>query len=204
MENEIISMKPGFERNVTRHTKQVIYLQQLVERLKEYGLTATFGDIKDLINNGSALYEQAEQTVKSNAGMFKLPAAKDKFIQENTEVLRNVIDGAKKEINRILAVDSMNPLSIDAFEIKKGIVSISETWVEQLKEQHTIRMTPEREKALELIQNVEVAIKELNDFVKDNRYFGAGIKVPGDGKRCLMLLSDDGKISVQTNELEFV
>ena len=204
MEKEVIKIKPEWLTIQTRHADKCNDLQLVVEKMTESGLTVTLGDVKDLINYGTALYSQVDQTVKSNAGMFKLPAAREKFISENTEVLRNVIDEAKNDIYRILAIESQKPLSIDAFVIKKGVVSISEVWVAELKESHTIYVTEPRLKALELINNVEVAIKALNDFVKDNRYFGSGIKIPGDGKRCLILLSDDGKVIVQTDELEFV
>ena len=201
---KIIRIDPQWEQKLKRHADKVIDLQRLVNELTENGLTVTFGDIRDLINNGTALYEQVEQTVKSNAGIFKLPAARKKFIEENVEVLQNVIVEAKKEINRILAVNSMNPMNIEAFDLKKGIVSISNDWVEQMKESHIIRATPAREKALELIHNVEEAIKELNDFVKDNKYFGNGVSTFSDTRRNLVWLSGNGDVNVNIDALEFI
>lgn len=201
---KIFSINPEWEQIMKRHADKCNDLQQVVNELTENGLTVTFGDIKDLINNGSALYQQVEQTVKSNAGIFKLPAAKAKFITENTEILQNVIDEAKKEINRILAVNSIRPLSFDAYEIRKGMVAISDAWVQNLKESHTLRMTSEREKALELIQNVEVAIEQLNQLVKDNKFFGTGITTSQDSRRSLMWLSGDGVIHINIDELEFI
>ena len=204
MEKEIIKIKPEWETILKRHADKCNDLQQVVNELTENGLTVTFGDIRDLINNGTALYEQVEQTVKSNAGIFKLPAARKKFIEENVEILQKVIDEAKKEINRILAVDSMQPLTFEAYEIRKGMVAISDAWVSELKESHTLRMTPEREKALELIHNVEEAIKNLNDLVKDNPNFGIGITTSQDSRRSLMWLSVDGAVHINIDELEFI
>ena len=204
MEKEVIKIKPEWETILKRHADRIFDIQQVANELTENGLSVTFGDIKDLINNGSALYDQVEQTVKSNAGIFKLPAARVKFITENTEILQNVLDEAKKEINRILAVGSMNPLTIEGFDLKKGIVSISEAWVQNLKKSFTIQTSDEREKALELIKNVEVAIKQLNDFVKPNPYFGTGITTSQDSRRSLMWLSGDGAVHINIDELEFI
>lgn len=205
MEKEkVIKIKPEWEVVLKRHETKRNDLQRVVNKLTESGLTVTYGDIKDLINNGTAFYEQVEQTVKSNAGIFKLPAAHQKFIEENTEVLRTEIVAAKKDIYRILAVDSTNPLTIDAYEIRKGVVAISDAWTEQLKESHTIRATEEREKAIELINNVEVAIKQLNDLVKDNPHFGCGITTSQDTRRCLMWISGDGNVHITDDALEFV
>ena len=201
---EAIKIKPQWQTIQKRHEDKCNDLQQVVNKLTESGLTVTYGDIRDLINNGTALYGQVEQTVKSSAGIFKLPAARQKFIEENTEVLRMAIVEAKKDIYRILAIESSNPLAIEAYDIRKGIVAISEQWVEELKESHTIRSTDEREKALELIHNVEVAIKQLNDLVKDNPHFGAGITTSQDARRSLMWLSGDGDVHIETDALEFI
>lgn len=201
---EVIKIKPQWQTIQKRHEDKCNDLQQVVNKLTESGLTVTYGDIKDLINNGTALYGQVEQTVRSNAGIFKLPAARQKFIEENTEVLRMAIAEAKKDIYRILAIESTNPLAIEAYDIRKGTVAISEQWVEELKESHTIRSTDDREKALELIHNVEVSIKQLNDFVKANPHFGTGITTSLDTRRCLMWLSGDGDVHIDHDAIEFI
>lgn len=201
---EAIKIKPQWQTIQKRHEDKCNDLQQVVSKLTESGLTVTYGDIKDLINKGTALYSQVEQAVKSNAGIFKLPVARQKFIEENTEVLRTAIVEARKDIYRILAIESQNPLTIDAYDIRKGSVAVSEQWVEELKESHTIRSTDDREKALELIHNVEVSVKQLNDFVKDNPHFGAGITSSQDTRRCLMWLSGDGDVHIDHDALEFV
>jgi len=197
---EAIKIKPEWETVLRRHANKCNDLQQVVNKLTENGLTVTFGDIKDLINHGTALYDQVEQTVKSNAGMFKLPAARQKFIEENTEVLRNVIVEAKKEIDRILRF----PMTIQGFEIRKSTVSISDKWVEELKESHTIHSTDEREKALELIHSVSEAINNLNAFVANNKYFGAGISSSQDTRRHLMFIRGDGSVHIDIDALEFI
>lgn len=201
---DAIKIKPEWETILRKHENKCNDLQQVVNKLTESGLIITRGDIRDLINRGTALYNQVEQTVKSNAGIFKLPAARKKFIDENTMELRNVIDEAKKDIFRILAIESMNPLAIEAFEIRKGSVTISEQWVVELKESHTIHSTDSREQALELIHSAEEAINNLNAFVADNKYFGAGITSSQDQRRRLMFIRGDGSIHVDIDALEFI
>ena len=168
------------------------------------GLTVTTGDLKDLINNGTALYDQIKQTVKSNAGMFKLPVVREKFISENVEALQHVVSETKIKINRILAAGSMNPMTIEAFAVKNGLVSVSAEWIEQLEQSHTIYSTPEREKAIELIANVEVAIKNLNDHLKGNQFFRSGISIDGNNYRCLLRLSANGELYTHLEAIEFV
>jgi hypothetical protein len=201
---KVVFIKTDWTFILKRHEVKSNDIQQVIKNLTESGLTVTIGDLRDLINNGSALYEQAKSKAKGNSSIFSLPAAREKFIDENVEALENVINQAKKDLYRILAIEGMMTLSIDAYVVKNGIVSISDEWVEQLKESHTIRSTPEREKAVELIQNVEDAIKQLNDFVADNKYFGAGILTFQDNRRCLCRLSGDGELIKCDESIEFI
>lgn len=201
--NEIIKIKPEWESICRRHTSKVDDLQRVVNELVDVGLKVAFGDVQDLLNNGTALYEQAEQAAKSNASIFTLPAAKRKFIDENTQLLQDCILKSKKELTRILALEQLNPLSIEAFEIGKGVVSISATWIEKLKESHTIQTSESREKALELMGNVEAAIQELNDFVKDNKYFYKGFSTPNE-RRSLLTVSQNNEIIRNIDDLEFI
>jgi len=204
MEQSIILVKPEWEQIKNQHTYKCDDIQKVVNNLTENGLIVTTGDLKDLINNGAAIYDQIAQIVRSNAGIFKLPAARQKFIEENTSVLREIVAGAKSDIYRILALDSSRTMSIDAFEIKKGSVAVDEQWLEELKESYTIRVSDKREKALQLISNVENAINELNAFVADNKFFGSGITSAQDDRRCLMYIGGDASVHVCKNELEFV
>lgn len=204
MEKRILLVKPEWEQIKTRHEDKCNDIQLVVNYLVENGLIITSGDLKDLINVGTALYDQINQIVKSNAGIFKLPAARQKFVEENTAALREAVANAKRQLFKILAIESQRPLSIDAFEIRKGNVTISEQWVEELKESHTIRSTDNREKALELIANVEKAINDLNAFVADNKFFGAGITSSQDGRRCLMYISGDAAVHVDKDQIEFI
>lgn len=204
MEQKIILVKPEWEQIKTRHEDKCNDLQAVVDNLSENGLTVTTGDLKDLINIGTALYDQIDQVVRSNAGIFKLPAARQKFIEENTGILREAVANAKSECFKILAIESARALSIEAFDIRKGEVAISEDWVAELKESHTVRMSEKREKALELIANVEAAINELNALVADNKYFGSGITSSLDQRRCLMYISEDASVHVCKNEIEFI
>lgn len=204
MEQKIILVKPEWEQIKTRHEDKCNDLHAVVNNLTENGLTVTTGDLKDLINVGTALYDQIDQVVKSNAGIFKLPSARQKFIEENIAALREVVDGAKRECFKILVIESQRPMSIEAFDIRKGNVAISELWVNELKESYTIRSSDKREKAIELIANVEKVINELNAFVADNKFFGSGITSSQDDRRSLMYIHIDSSIHIRKNELEFI
>lgn len=204
MEQKVIFQDPKWEVIKTRHEDLVGHIQQVVDNLLANGLTVSIEDLRDLINHGGKLRGQIDQIVKSNAGIFKLPAAKQKFIEENTVALQEVITGAKRDLFRILAIESTRSLTIDAYLIENGKVILSDQWVVETKEAHTVRSTPSREKALELIANVEAAINELNAFVADNKFFGSGIRSSEDGRRSLMYIKGNGSICVKKEELEFI
>lgn len=201
---KVVFVKTDWTFILKRHEVKSSDIQQVIKNLTESGLTVTIGDLKDLVINSSALYDQAKQKARSNASIFSLPAAKQKFIDENVESLENVINQAKSDLYRVMNLEGSNPLRIEAYSLNHGLVSVSDEWIEALKESHTIRSTPERERAVELIQNVEAAINQLNNLVKDNKFFGAGILTFRDNRRCLCHLSDDGELIKCDEAIEFI
>lgn len=204
MEQKVIFQDPKWEVIKTRHEDLIGHIQPVVDNLLANGLTVSIEDLRDLINHGKKLHNQIDQVVEANATIFKLPAAKRTFVNENTVALQEVIAGAKRDLFRILAIESTRSLTIDAYLIENGKVILSDQWVVETKEAHTVRSTPSREKALELIANVEAAINELNAFVADNKFFGSGIRSSEDGRRSLMYIKGNGSICVKKEELEFI
>lgn len=202
--NDIIKVKPDWEKIKKRHEGKLNELQVIIDKLTANGLTVNMESLTDLINFGSSLLNQVDKVVKSNSNVLKLPAAREKFIIENSEILRRLVSDAKTDLNRTLAADSVNPLSIDAYELKNGLICVSESWVESLKESYTIRSTEARQKALELIANVEKSVGELNEFVKDNKYFGTGISSSQDARRTLMYIRGDGSLVTDIDSLELI
>lgn len=201
---EKIKVKQEWQTMLSSHQSRLSDLQQIVNVLSESGLTATDGDLKDLINNGTALYDQAEQAAKSNAGLFKLPSAKKKFIDENIAEMSAVIDGVKTDLIRILNINGSKPLSIEAYNIAKGKASISDEWVSELKEQYTIYESDERTKALGLMKEVKTAIGNLNAFVSKNQNFGTGVTGSQDNRRSLMWIDGNGILHEDIENLEFI
>lgn len=88
--------------------------------------------------------------------------------------------------------------------MKEGIVTISSAWLSRKEEEFTIRPTPERIKAHELVQNLKKAIDELNDFVSDNPYFGKGFSYINDERRCLCRLTEEGGFYVEDENFEYI
>ena len=204
MEENVIKVKQEWEKIHLRHVNKLPEIQKIIEDLSEIGLTVATGDLHDLMNSGIALYEQARQKAKSNASIFSLPAARAKFITENTEILSQAILTAKTELTRILATQSQNPLDVMAYAITKGQISVSNDWSEALKESFTIRESSSRKQALKLMQNVKSAIQELNDFVKDNKNIGIGLTTFQDNRRSLVWIGGSGEVNLDTDSLEFV
>lgn len=204
MNNEVIKVKPEWLNKYNAHLRKVDEIQVVVKELVSEGLKVTLGDIQNLVNNGRALYEQAEQAAISNAGVFTLPAAKRKFIEEHTAELQRLISESKSKLTRILALEGVNPLSIEAYELTRGVVSVSDKWLKELKESHTIRRTESRDKALELMNNVKEAVSQLNNFVADNQYFGAGVLTASDSRRSLVWIGNKGEINLDIDNLEFI
>lgn len=204
MEQKVIFQDHKWEVIKTRHEDLIGHIQQVVDNLLTNGLTVSIEDLRDLINHGKKLHNQIDDIVKSNAKIFSLPAARQKFIEENTVALQEVIAGAKRELYKILAIESSRPSSIDAYMIENNKVILSDQWVSEIQEAHTVRSTPSREKALELIANVEKAIEELNAFVAENRLFGSGITSSQDSRRSLMYISGKGSVHVNKETLEFI
>ncbi len=204
METKIISEDPIWRNSLALHERAVSQIQFVVNDLTDLGLKVTIEDLKDLINNGSALSDQVSEVVAKTSLIHKLISARSRYIAENTDALLRAISDAKESLEKILKLNSMNPLSIDAFAVEKSIVGVSEAWKEELRESYIVRESEARQKAQKLIENVESAIKEINDFVKDNPNFGKGITIYSDDRRSLCYLDEAGKLVICKQELQLI
>lgn len=118
--------------------------------------------------------------------------------------LFDLISSCSLEYKFLLNLDGVCPLDQTAFDIKDGVVSLSEKWLQEKDKEYTIEVTETREAALELIANLEKAINELNSFVANNQYFGKGFTVWNDQKRSLCWLDDNGDFKKDEEVLEFL
>ncbi len=204
METKIISEDPIWRNSLALHERAVSQIQFVVNDLTDFGLKVTIDDLKDLINNGSALSDQVSEVVAKTSLIHKLISARSRYIAENTDALLRAISDAKESLVNILKLNSMNPLEIDAFIIEKTTLLINEAWLDALRERYLVRESESREKALELIGKVEIAINELNNFVEDNPNFGKGISTFADARRCLCYLDEAGNLIICKQELQLI
>jgi len=202
--NEIIQILPEWQRIRVGHERRLKELQNEVNQLIDAGLDVAENCISDLANGARELYELAQKKANESVGTFMLPAVRKKAIDENTQYLNAVIRDACSNIYALMALNSSNPLSSDAFTCKDGIVQISDEWFLAKQEEYTIRKTEDRAKALMLIKAVRTAIDNLNDFVKDNKSFGKGITSYGDGRRCLCYIGEYGDFNVEEHNLQYI
>jgi len=202
--NEIIQVLPEWQRIKAGHEQRVSDLQTAVNQLTEAGLDVADNCITDLANGAKELYGIAQKKANESVGTFMLPAVRKKAVDENMKYLNEVIQSAIRDVNTLLALNSSNPLSPDAYCCKDGVVQISDEWFKSKQEQYTIRKTADREKAQQLMEAVEKAINALNDFVKDNEYFGKGITSWDDNRRCLCYLDGYGNFKVEEHNLQYI
>jgi hypothetical protein len=115
-----------------------------------------------------------------------------------------VFSNAKMELVLAFQIRTRDPLTEEAYTISKGVVSISDKWVEQLKEAHTIRTNPARDEAQKLIDELEAAVTELNKMVEGNPHFGKGVTSCRDTRRCLCYLDELGGLVKCPENLQYI
>jgi len=204
MNTKIIKILPEWQRIKLMHEQKVGDIQFIVDGLTEYGLRATSEDVADLVNGGHSLYDKAANHVKSNIGVFKLPMQRKRIFDENLKEYTGVIEGVKSDLKRVLQMETKNPLMPEAYTIDGGKVSISGDWVERLVEMHTIRETEKRVEAVRLCKEVETAIANINDFVKDNELFYKGFSYDQFGDRALCYIDNESEFYVEEDNLQYI
>lgn len=157
-----------------------------------------------IIDNLTYLCIASEKGDAAGTLMFRLMFFRNKDYEEAVKHLQCVINNNAGKLYTVLRSGALHPLDIDAYEVKEGIVTISSAWLSRKEEEFTIRPTPERIKAHELVQNLKKAIDELNDFVSDNPYFGKGFSYINDERRCLCRLTEEGGFYVEDENFEYI
>ena len=204
MKSKIIKILPEWQRIKLKHEQKVGDIQLIVDRLTVLGLRVVIEDVSDLINGGTSLYDKAERHVKSNVGIFKLPMQRKRQFDENMQEYAGVIEISKAEFKRVLQTETKSPLMPEAYFIKSGTVSISDAWVEQLVELHTIRETEKRIEAMRLCKEVETAIANINEFVRDNELFYKGFAYDQFGDRALCYINNESEFYVEEDNLQYI
>ena len=141
---------------------------------------------------------------RKDASRIKVLFFRNKDYEEAVKHLQCVINNNAGKLYTVLRSGALHPLDIDAYEVKDGTVTISSAWLSRKEEEFTIRPTPERIKAHELVQNLKKAIDELNDFVSGNPYFGKGFSYINDERRCLCRLTEEGGFYVEDENFEYI
>ena len=82
--------------------------------------------------------------------------------------------------------------------------TLSDEWLQEMKDCFEPKQTEARRQALELMDNAVTAIEALNAFVADNPYIGKGVTSSTDDRRCLIWIDGDGNIQREDNNLKFI
>lgn len=196
--------KDGLVIEINRHKLQIEKIQQIVNDMLNEGFNFSSDELKDLRGDCNSLHKQAVDMARKDASRIKVLFFRNKDYEEAVKHLQCVINNNAGKLYTVLRSGALHPLDIDAYEVKEGTVTISSAWLSRKEEEFTIRPTPERIKAHELVQNLKKAIDELNDFVSDNPYFGKGFSYINDERRCLCRLTEEGGFYVEDENFEYI
>lgn len=206
MQEIIYQDKTKIYREKLKYEDAAIKIQFSVDKLKEKGLTVTTGDLIDLLNGGHALTTQAVQ----KTGWKPSPEAlldddqKTKEMESIEQKARLFIEPIRKRLKTILLWESPRPIPYQAFEVLKGQVKVTDEWLQAITDENTVYSTPEREKAVELINNIQKAIDALNIYTKGNKMFRAGILIAGSGYRSLASIQEDCTLTTNFEEFNYI
>ena len=196
--------KDGLVIEINRHKLQIEKIQQIVNDMLNEGFNFSSDELKDLRGDCNTLHKQAVDMARKDASRIKVLFFRNKDYEEAVKHLQCVINNNAGKLYTVLRSGALHPLDIDAYEVKDGTVTISSAWLSRKEEEFTIRPTPERIKAHELVQKLKKAIDELNDFVSGNPYFGKGFSYINDERRCLCRLTEEGEFYVEDENFEYI
>ena len=203
--NRILDIKKdGLVIEINRHKLQIEKIQQIVNDMLNEGFNFSSDELKDLRGDCNSLHKQAVDMARKDASRIKVLFFRNKDYEEAVKHLQCVINNNAGKLYTVLRSGALHPLDIDAYEVKEGTVTISSAWLSRKEEEFTIRPTPERIKAHELVQKLKKAIDELNDFVSGNPYFGKGFSYINDERRCLCRLTEEGEFYVEDENFEYI
>lgn len=196
--------KKGLEKVIERHRNNVEKIQPIVTNMIEVGFDFTTEELKDLSSSCSKLHKQAEAMAKKEASRLKISFRRNADYVETLEHLNHAIKENAQSLSNVLLYRTQNPLEIEAYEVADGVVRLSSHWIEEKESEYTILPTERKEQAKRLVNDVRLAIENLNVFVADNRFIGKGISSWNDDRRCLCWIDGNGDFHEETENYEFI
>lgn len=196
--------KKGLEKVIERHRNNVEKIQPIVTNMIEVGFDFTTEELKDLSSSCSKLHKQAEAMAKKEASRLKISFRRNADYVETLEHLNHAIKENAQSLSNVLLYRTQNPLEIEAYEVADSVVRLSSHWIEEKESEYTILPTERKEQAKRLVNDVRLAIENLNVFVADNRFIGKGISSWNDDRRCLCWIDGNGDFHEETENYEFI
>ena len=192
------------DRVVKKYENVLDEIEGVVRPLVRAGLLIRDKDLHSLLDGGASLKEQATMIADKETAKYKIPFKKRKEAEEITSEYFQIINEASRSLRKVLCSNSYHPFDVKAFRIQDEKVTLSDEWLQEMKDCFEPKQTEARRQALELMDNAVAAIEALNAFVADNPYLGKGVTSSLDDRRCLIWIDGDGNIHKDENNLKFI
>ena len=193
-----------FDRVVKKYENVLDGIEGVVRPLVRAGLLIRDKDLHSLLDGGASLKEQATMIADKETAKYKIPFKKRKEAEEITSEYFQIINEASRSLRKVLCSNSYHPFDVKAFHVQDEKVTLSDEWLQEMKDCFEPKQTEARMQALELMDNAVAAIEALNAFVADNPYLGKGVTSSTDDRRCLIWIDGEGNIHREDNNLKFI
>ena len=193
-----------FDRVVKKYENVLDEIGGVVKPLVRAGLLVRDKDLHNLLDGGASLKEQATIIADKETAKYKIPFKKRKEAEEITSEYFQIINEASCSLRKVLCTNSHNPFDVTAFHVQDEQVTLSDEWLQEMKDCFKPKQTEARKQALELMDKAIAAIEALNAFVADNPYIGKGVTSSSDDRRCLVWIDGEGNIHKDENNLKFI
>ena len=193
-----------FDRVVKKYENVLDEIGGVVKPLVRAGLLVRDKDLHNLLDGGASLKEQATMIADKETAKYKIPFKKRKEAEEITSEYFQIINEASCSLRKVLCTNSHNPFDVTAFHVQDEQVTLSDEWLQEMKDCFKPKQTEARKQALELMDKAIAAIEALNAFVADNPYIGKGVTSSSDDRRCLVWIDGEGNIHKDENNLKFI
>ena len=192
------------DRVVKKYENVLDEIEGVVRPLVRAGLLIRDKDLHSLLDGGASLKEQATIIADKETAKYKIPFKKRQETEEITSEYFQIINEASRSLRKVLCSNSSNPFDVTAFHVQNEKVTLSDEWLQEMKDCFEPKQTEARKQALELMDNAVAAIEALNAFVADNPYLGKGVTSSLDDRRCLIWIDGEGNIHREDNNLKFI
>ena len=192
------------DRVVKKYENVLDGIEGVVIPLVRAGLLVRDKDLHSLVDGGASLKEQAVVIADKETAKYKIPFKKRKEAEEITSEYFQIINEASCSLRKVLCSNSHNPFDVTAFHVQDEQVTLSDEWLQEMKDCFAPKQTEARKQALELMDKAIAAIEALNAFVVDNPYIGKGVTSSSDDRRCLVWIDGEGNIHKDENNLKFI